>query len=84
MWQQLAACRDRDPRLFFDPDSAVIAARTICGHCRVRCECAGYALDLVNRGTELGGVWGGVNLSRVPTPLSQLRDVAEGGGAQIL
>ena len=83
-WQHMAACRDRDPRLFFDPDSAGIAARIICGSCPVRSPCAGYAIEMMHRGTELEGVWGGVNLSQGSAPLSRLRTVAQEGGAHIL
>lgn len=60
-WYERAACRDRDPELFFPRETAgpefeaqVEAARAICGVCDVRQECLAFALSFGET-----GVWGG-------------------------
>jgi WhiB family redox-sensing transcriptional regulator len=54
-WRDLAACRDADPELFFDPERAAEAARS-CAGCPVREACLDWAL----RHCQDFGVWGGV------------------------
>lgn len=50
-WQELAACRDEDPELFFPvsemgPGARQVAqAKAVCAGCPVRAECLRYALD---------------------------------------
>lgn len=53
-WQELAACADGDPDLFFDLFT-VTEAKTICHGCPVEADCLTYALDQ----REDHGVWGG-------------------------
>jgi hypothetical protein len=62
-WQSQAACRGRDPRLWFvapgtDPIAAGVAAR-ICASCPVQHECAAEAERLLRDGWALHGTWGG-------------------------
>lgn len=62
-WQRLGACRGRDSAQFFHPDGErgssryrrEMAAKTLCGSCPVRAECATHALAV----REPYGVWGG-------------------------
>lgn len=60
-WQDLGACRDSDPGLFFPigttgPAIAQIEkAVAICGTCEVRQICLDYALE----SNQESGVWGG-------------------------
>lgn len=62
-WRDLAACRDRDPELFFPIGNAgptlrqVAQAKQICAGCTVRAPCLEWALD---SGQE-AGVWGGTS-----------------------
>ena len=64
-WQEGGACREVDPTLFFHPQNERGTARirrdrsakAVCAHCRVRLECADYAI----RAREPYGVWGGLS-----------------------
>jgi WhiB family redox-sensing transcriptional regulator len=62
-WRDLAACRDRDPELFFPIGNAgpalgqVARAKQICAGCTVRAPCLEWALA---SGQE-AGVWGGTS-----------------------
>ena len=61
-WQDRAACRNADARLFFAPDSEKIGdkqrreekALKICASCPVRTECVEHALST----PEAAGIWG--------------------------
>lgn len=56
-WQEAAACRGKDPDLFF-PDVGQTwsaEARAICASCEVRVECLEHALAK----PEQRGMWGG-------------------------
>jgi WhiB family transcriptional regulator, redox-sensing transcriptional regulator len=60
-WQDMAACRDAEPDLFFPVGTAgpallqIEAARCVCRACPVRAPCLAWALD---QGVG-AGVWGG-------------------------
>jgi WhiB family transcriptional regulator, redox-sensing transcriptional regulator len=60
-WQDLAACRDAEPDVFFPVGPAgpalaqIEAARCVCRSCPVRAACLAWALD---QGVG-SGVWGG-------------------------
>jgi len=62
-WQRLGLCRGHDSAQFFHPDGErgasrgrrEAAARSVCGRCPVRAECAAHALAA----REPYGVWGG-------------------------
>ncbi len=60
-WQELAACRDSEPSLFFPAGSTGPALRqidealAICISCQVREECLQYALE----SNQESGIWGG-------------------------
>lgn len=66
MWQDQAACRDKDPRVFF-PDSRdsalnrafVREARRTCAACPVKVECGEFAQTSNNGRPEQWGVWSG-------------------------
>ncbi len=63
-WQEVGACREADPDLFFHPQNERGLARVrrdrsakaVCSRCSVRVECADYAI----RAREPYGVWGGL------------------------
>ena len=63
-WQDRAACKDVNPELFFAAEAErglrkrarELLAKSLCGTCPVRRECANHAADV----GELYGVWGGV------------------------
>lgn len=63
-WQEVGACREADPDLFFHPQNERGLARvrrdrsakSVCARCHVRVECADYAV----RAREPYGVWGGL------------------------
>jgi len=61
-WQEVAACRDSDPSLFFPIGSTgkavaqISAALAICGTCAVQPTCLQYALE----SNQESGVWGGL------------------------
>ncbi len=57
-WQDDAACRGADPKLFFpaSPDEVPFEARLLCSDCDVRIECLEHALR-----HEDFGVWGGTS-----------------------
>lgn len=61
-WQQQAACRSKDPELFFpigDSGPALIhaeEAKQVCRTCPVRADCLDYALDNPTRTED--GIWG--------------------------
>lgn len=56
-WIREAACANEPTDLFFpeDPTGSELA-KAICGDCKVRTECLGYAIDL----PALDGIWGGL------------------------
>jgi WhiB family redox-sensing transcriptional regulator len=58
VWKLDAACRDKNPDLFFTDDNLIAAAPAlaVCGHCPVKDDCLQDALDQ-DRNPE--GVWGG-------------------------
>lgn len=64
-WRDDAACRDKDPALFFGPDgereleqlAREASAKAICSACPVRTGCLEYAMDRPAR----YGLWGGLN-----------------------
>ena len=62
-WWSLAACKSRDPELFFPISSAgpgldqVRRAKAVCAGCQVRPECLDFAL----RTRTAEGVWGGTS-----------------------
>lgn len=61
-WQEVAACRDSDPGLFFPVGSTgkaldqIATAVAICGTCAVQPTCLQYALE----SNQESGVWGGL------------------------
>lgn len=61
-WQEVAACRDSDPSLFFPVGSTgkalmqISTAIAICGTCAVQPTCLQYALE----SNQESGVWGGL------------------------
>ena len=92
-WRQRAACRDKEPDLFFSsaaegskPYLADVAdAKAVCRRCRVTADCLLWALD--NRCDD--GVWGGTAQEerrelkpRHPQPpplIDRIRDLAGRG-----
>jgi WhiB family transcriptional regulator, redox-sensing transcriptional regulator len=63
-WRSAAACRNRDPDLFFPVSLSGLAAerqlaeaKDVCAHCPVRAECLEFAL----RTRQAHGVWGGLS-----------------------
>ena len=61
-WLDHAACRHRDPELFFPPAelgaaarAQIAAAKRVCRRCPVQATCLTWALD--NR--QEAGIWGG-------------------------
>lgn len=62
-WHEKAACRDKDPELFFPAGNASAAyrqiekAKSICNECNVSAVCLRYAL----RHSQDFGVWGGLS-----------------------
>ena len=65
LWQEKAACRGPDRRVFFPPswperrddrDRRETRAKAICTQCSVRGECLDYALRI----REQHGIWGGL------------------------
>ncbi len=60
-WQELGACRDTDPALFFPIGTTGTAVQqisravAICGACPVQETCLQYALE----SNQESGVWGG-------------------------
>ena len=63
-WRHEAACRDKDPDIFFPLGSGAGAsldmamARAVCSHCPVVQTCLDWAIDT----DQLEGVWGGMSL----------------------
>ena len=55
-WRAKAACRDKDPELFF-PVGNTGAAKTVCRSCEVIDSCLRTALDT----NQDYGVWGGMS-----------------------
>ena len=55
-WKLQAACRGRDPAIFFDPEREHTAL-AICSFCDVRQQC----LELVTDGLPVDGVWAGLS-----------------------
>lgn len=70
-WVALAACRDRNPEIFF-PDSMKNAgpAKRVCANCPVALECFRFALSTRQR----WGVWAGTT----PKQRAALRKLAAG------
>lgn len=61
-WDDRAACRGKDPALWF-PDSSgdqAIDAKRICRGCEVRGPCLAYAIAA----NETDGIWGGLTFDR--------------------
>ncbi len=66
-WEDDAACRAADSRLFFGPDgeeqpereSREALARAVCEQCPVRADCLDLALSTFVK----YGIWGGMNLT---------------------
>ena len=64
-WQDRAACRGMDVRLFFGPDgeqrpereSREAEAKAVCASCPVQAQCLDYALGKSIK----HGIWGGLN-----------------------
>lgn len=59
-WRRYAACRGRDPGIWFPLTNNAAAtkdAKRICRGCPVRAECLRHALEFC----EQFGVWGGLN-----------------------
>lgn len=58
-WEELAACRDADQKLFFPEhgNESTVPAKRICRGCPVRPECLEYALA----NDEQFGIWGGLS-----------------------
>jgi len=63
-WQTRAACRDKDPELFFplavntgrdERDQRIAAAKTVCRHCPVAESCLNWAVDMGDVDAILGG-----------------------------
>lgn len=83
-WWERAACKGKDPGLWFPVDDrrsdgfASSVARRICAGCPVRVECAGYAVELVDRGVVLEGTWAGVTVKthQQPAGVDRLRMLA--------
>jgi len=66
LWQDKAACRGPQARVFFPPsrlerkderDDREMHAKAICASCPVRRPCLDYALEI----REPHGIWGGLN-----------------------
>lgn len=63
-WREQAACRGKDPNLFFPEGQGgstnvqVVAAKAVCAGCPVRKECLDYALVVSLK----DGVWGGMSV----------------------
>ena len=55
-WHERAACRYKDPELFYQTGNDAREAKNVCGTCPVRAECLTYALET----KEEWGVWGGM------------------------
>ena len=61
-WQDLAACAEHDPDLFFPAGETGSAARqiesakSICAGCDVAEECLDYAIET----NQIAGIWGGL------------------------
>jgi WhiB family transcriptional regulator, redox-sensing transcriptional regulator len=62
-WQNLAACRDEDPRLFFPIGNTgaeldqIAEAKAICHRCEVVETCLKWAIE----SHQDAGVWGGLS-----------------------
>lgn len=54
-WRREAACRGKDPRIFFEPAGEPVARR-LCGSCPVKSDCLDEALA-----DTRDGFWGGLN-----------------------
>lgn len=60
-WVEDASCRnngDADPDVWFDEPTR---ARKICMKCPVKDECLYTALELIQRGETIKGIWGGLS-----------------------
>lgn len=86
-WQEQAACRDADSRIFFHPSgergsahrAREAEAQRICSRCPVQLACRRYALDA----RESYGVWGGLTEEdRQPRIRSRSRSRARAAGAE--
>ena len=69
-WVQDAACRDNeqaDPDVWFDNPTM---ARGICMKCPVKDECLFTALELIQRGENIKGIWGGLSSIQLRRALS--------------
>lgn len=61
-WEESAACRGKDPALWFPDESGdqAIEAKRTCRGCPVRGECLTYAVVW----NEVHGIWGGLTFDR--------------------
>ena len=78
-WVERAACLGYGQDLWFDERPIARAvARRVCQRCPVRIECAGYAVELVDRGLPIEGTWAGVTVKswQRRAGVDQLRTVA--------
>jgi hypothetical protein len=60
-WVEKASCRNHttaDPDVWFDDPTQ---ARSICLKCPVKDECLFTALELIQRGEHIRGIWGGLS-----------------------
>jgi len=73
-WRAAAACRSRDPDLFFPVSvagpaaSQAATAKAVCARCPVRSQCLDFALS----SRQSYGIWGGL------TELERLQLLADG------
>jgi WhiB family transcriptional regulator, redox-sensing transcriptional regulator len=60
-WREQAACRDRDPEIWFPTELGHSGthriAKAICQRCQVSRDCLAYALER----RERWGIWGGLS-----------------------
>lgn len=64
-WVEDASCRDNpdaDPDVWFDDPTQ---ARKICIKCPVKDQCLFTALELIQRGETLKGIWGGLSAIQI-------------------
>lgn len=61
-WMADAACREH-PEIDFYPARGgdTRPAKAVCAGCLVRCECAGYAMELEQCQADAHGIWGGLS-----------------------
>ena len=72
-WRRDAACRGRDPEIWFPIKSNAESAeegKRVCRGCPVRAECLRHALDFC----EQYGIWGGLNERQLRALRKRMRD----------